>query len=286
MTRGFVTLGIDTESDQIRYSYALALSIKQCDPTAEVCLIVDKDKSDLVPTKYFEAFDYITELPFGNTGHKDGFHASNIWQLQHATPFDETIYLDSDTLVRNVDISLLWDQFTNHGFAMTSFARSYRNIAASKHNMFDIEIHYELPQLYSSLIYFDRGSTTSIEWFKMSDPVFQNWRDVYKTIFKEKKPNSFSKNILCNVVTHLLDVNKEISVKLNNFYDLENKSQNYWSSDVPNSWTEMLNHWYTQNQQLIIENSSISGGIVHYRDRKFLTEEIINVIKANTKIGS
>lgn len=286
MTRGFVTLGIDTESDQIRYSYALALSIKQCDPTAEVCLIVDKDKSDLVPTKYFEAFDYITELPFGNTGHKDGFHASNIWQLQHATPFDETIYLDSDTLVRNVDISLLWDQFTNHGFAMTSFARSYRNIAASKHNMFDIEIHYELPQLYSSLIYFDRGSTTSIEWFKMSDPVFQNWRDVYKTIFKEKKPSSFSKNVLCNVVTHLLDAEKEIKIKLNNFYDLENKSQNYWTNDVPPAWTEMLNCWYTQSQHLIIENSSISGGIVHYRDRKFLTEEIINVIKANTKISS
>lgn len=286
MSRGFVTLGIDTDSDQVRYSYALALSIKQCDPDAEVCLIVDKDKSDLVPMRYFDAFDYITELPFGNTGHKDGFHASNIWQLQHATPFEETIYLDSDVILKNVNIDLLWDQFSSHGFAMSSTARSYRNLPAAKHNMFEIEIQYELPQLYGSLIYFDRGSNTSIEWFKMADPVFQNWREIYTSIFKEKKPSTFSKNVLCNVVTHLLDIEKEVSVPLNNLVELENRSQNYWSNDVPRLWTEMLNSWYTQKQHMIVENSSISGGIIHYRDRRFLTEEVLDVIKASTSISN
>lgn len=286
MSKGFVTLGIDTDTDQIRYSYALALSIKQCDPTAEVCLIVDKDKSDLVPRRYFSAFDYITELPFGNTGYKDGFHASNIWQLQHATPFDETIYVDSDVLFKNVDIDLLWKKFANNGFAMSNFAKSYRNLSATKFNMFDIELNYEMPTLYSSLIYFDRGSAESIEWFKMADPVFQNWRDVYTNIFKEKKPTTFSKNVLCNVVTHLLDIEKEVSVNLDELVDLENRSQNYWSNDVPHLWTEMLNSWFTQNQHIIIENSSISGGIIHYRDRRFLTEEILDVIKANTSISS
>lgn len=286
MSKGFVTLGIDTDADQVRYSYALALSIKQCDPDAEVCLIVDKDKSDLVSPKYFDAFDYITELPFGNTGHRDGFHASNIWQLQHATPFDETIYLDSDMLVKNVDIELLWSQFQGRGFAVSSFARSFRNLPAAKHSMFEIELQYDLPKLYNSMIYFDRGSTASIEWFKMADPVFQNWREVYTTVFKEKKPSTFSKNTLCNVVTHLLDCEKEISISINNLIELENRSQNYWSNDVPALWTEMLNSWYTQKQHMIVENSSISGGIIHYRDRRFLTEEVLNVIKANTSISS
>ena len=284
MTNGFLTLGIDTDSDQVRYSYALALSIKKCDPTAEVCLVVDKDKSDRVPSKYFEAFDYITELPFGNSGYSDGFHASNIWQLQHATPFDETIYVDSDTIFKNVDINLLWDQFSDYGFAMSSFAKSYRNFPLNKKNIFDIELNYSLPQLYSNLIYFDRGSQNSIEWFKMADPVFQNWRDVYRNVFKEKKPDSFNKNVLCNVVTHLLDIEKEVSVKLVDLYDLDNRSQYYWNNDVPVNWTEMLNYWYTPNEHFLIENSSISGGIIHYRDRKFLTEEILNVIKTNASI--
>lgn len=286
MSKGFVTLGIDTSSDQIRYSYALALSIKQCNPESEVCLIVDKDKSDLVPSKYFDAFDYITELPYGNSGYNDGFHASNIWQLQHATPFDETIYVDSDTIFKNVDIELLWDSYKNYGIAVSSFARSYRNIPLNKTYMFETEIAYNLPKLYNSIIYFDRGAVESIEWFKMADPVFQNWRDVYNKLFTEKKPSTFSKNVLCNVVTHLLDMENEIKCVLPNLYDMHNKSQYHWSTDVPENWTDMLNSWFTQKQQLIIENSSISGGIIHYRDRKFLTNEVLNIIKPNVKISN
>jgi hypothetical protein len=104
MSKGFVTLGINTERDMIKYSYGLALSIKSSDPTAETCLIVDQGKTDTVPSKYFHAFDYISELPFGNTAYKDGFHGMNLWQLIHATPFEETIYADYDTLFNNVDI--------------------------------------------------------------------------------------------------------------------------------------------------------------------------------------
>ena len=137
--RGFITIGINTDVDQVRYSYALALSIKNCDPEAEVCLVVDKDKSDLVDKNYFDAFDYIVELPFGNTGHADGYHGSNFWQLAHCTPFDETIYVDADSLFLNVDISLLWDQFANVDIGMTDIARTFRNNVANKNVLFDIE---------------------------------------------------------------------------------------------------------------------------------------------------
>ena len=49
MSKGFVTLGINTEVDRIKYCYGLALSIKNCDPETEVCLVVDKGKVDEVP---------------------------------------------------------------------------------------------------------------------------------------------------------------------------------------------------------------------------------------------
>ena len=52
-TRGFVTIGIDTDTDQIKYNYLLATSIKLSDPNASVCLIVDKNKSDLVRKNIF-----------------------------------------------------------------------------------------------------------------------------------------------------------------------------------------------------------------------------------------
>lgn len=287
MSKGFVTLGINTEKDMIRYSYCLALSIKASDPTAETCLIVDHGKSDLVPSKYFHAFDYISELPFGNTAYKDGFHGMNLWQLIHATPFEETIYVDYDTVFNNVNIELLWDRMSvTDGFAVSSLARTFRNTVVNYNKYFDIELHYNLPTNFNNLIYFNRSSPLAIEWFKMADPIFQNWRDVYSKLFNDKKPLTFNKNVLANIVTHLLDVNSEIRVNLNNLYDLDLRSQGLWNDDIPINWTEMLNHWYTDDEKLIIENYIISSGIVHYHDKSFLTEDILDVIRAKINSNS
>lgn len=284
LSRGFLTLGINTDSDQIMYSYALALSIKACDPTAEICLIVDKSKSDEVPTKYHHAFDYITELPFGNTGYSDGFHGSNIWQLQYATPFEENIYLDNDIIFNKVDIDLLWEQLSYKDVGVSGIATTYRNFPCNKEYYFEIETNYELPTLYNQLFYFKRDSQLAIEWFKMADPVFQNWRDVYKTVLKDKKPLSFNKNVLMNIVHHFLDVGNEVRLDIHNYYDLDLRSQGLWHYDVPEMWTEMLNHWYTDEGRLIIENSAIENGIIHYRDKKFLTQEILDGIRNKVSI--
>jgi len=276
--RGFITIGINTDVDQVRYSYALALSIKNCDPEAEVCLVVDKDKSDLVDKNYFDAFDYIVELPFGNTGHADGYHGSNFWQLAHCTPFDETIYVDADSLFLNVDISLLWDQFANVDIGMTDIARTFRNNVANKNVLFDIEATYNLPQQYSQLFYY-KLNEEALSWFKMADPIFQNWRQSYDIFFKDIKPQTFDKNILCNLVTHCLDMENETKVVINNFYDLATNSQHLWVNDLSKNWTDILNNWYTDQHELLIENSSISNGIIHYRDETFLTQEIIDELR-------
>ena len=56
MSRGFITLGINTDKDRIFHSYGLACSIKNSDPTAEICLVVDKGKSDEVSKDYLKMF--------------------------------------------------------------------------------------------------------------------------------------------------------------------------------------------------------------------------------------
>ena len=276
--RGFITIGIDTDVDLIKYSYALALSIKNCDPEAEVCLVVDKDKSDLVNKNYFDAFDYIVELPFGNTGHADGYHGSNFWQLAHCTPFDETIYVDADSLFLNVDVGLLWDQFANVDIGMTNISRTFRNNVANKNGLFDIETTYNLPQQYSQLFYY-KLNEEALAWFKMADPIFQNWRQSYDIFFKDIKPQTFDKNVLCNLVTHCLDMKNETTVVINNFYDLATNSHHLWVNDLSKNWTDILNNWYTDQHELLIENSSISNGIIHYRDETFLTQEIIDELR-------
>ena len=128
-------------------------------------------------------------------------------------------------------------------------------------------------------MYFNSSSPLAIEWFKMADPVFQNWRDVYKAQFNEKKPETFNKNTLTNTVTHLLDCGDQVGVILNNFFDLDNRSQGLWHQDIPENWTEMLNNWYTTDHNIIIENHTLPAGIIHYGDEQFITEEILDALR-------
>lgn len=285
MSRGFVILGIDTDRDRLKHAYALACSIKLCDMDQQVCLIVDQNKSDLVPKKYLEAFDYLVELSFGNTAYKDGFHGANLWQMRSCSPFEETIYVDDDTLFLNVDVDLLWDQFEDRDIAISNIAKTYRNTYADKTFDFEIEKIYDLPELYGNLIYFKTDSKLAIEWFKMADPCFQNWKEFYSQNFKEKKPNSFDKNVIVNTITDALDIYYDVKTDVAVLIDLSPFAQKFYSDDISDNWTDYLNFWFTQDLQLIVENSFISSGIVHYRDEQFLTDEILDVIVSKFKIN-
>ncbi len=282
MSKGFITLGIDTEKDRIYHSYALASSIKHSDPDSLTCLVVDKGKSDLVPKDYLLVFDYIVELPFGNSAHVDGFHGMNIWQMFHCSPFDETIYVDSDTLLHNIDIDLLWDIMSSKGdFAVPQNALSYRNYSIDNTYRFEFESLYDLPKFFNNMIYWKNDTQLALEWFKMADPIMQNWRSAYNRFFTDKKPGTFDKNILCNLVTHCLDIKDEIGVLVGNHFDLHADCQGVWTEDLPKEWTEMLNYWISSNGKIQIENHIITSGIIHYCDENFLTDEVINVYRSS-----
>ena len=280
--RGFVTLGINTGEDNIRYCYALACSIKACDPNANITLIVDKGQLGNVQSFYEHVFDYMIELPYGNSAHKDGFHGMNLWQVYHATPYEETIYVDYDTLFLNVNIDDLWKTMSSkNGISVPTDALAYRNFPVPKMWRFEYEIQYKLPKFFYNLMYFDKRDETVAEWFKMADPVMQNWRDVYNYVFPNKKPEYFQKNILGNVITHFVDHTDDIGIELNNHYDLHTLSHGVFNNpeEAPGNWTDMLNYWVTANKKIQIENSVISSGIIHYSDETFLTDEVIDVFR-------
>ena len=208
----------------------------------------------------------------------------NLWQVYHATPYEETIYVDYDTLFVNVDTDILWKVMSqNGGISVPRQALSYRNYPIQQFPRFEYEDAYKLPQYFYNLMYFDKNSDQAREWFKMADPVMQNWRDVYGHIFPNKKPDKFEKNLLGNVITHFVDASDNINVSLNNFFDLHTSSHGAFHDpdNVPKNWTDMLNYWVTDNIKIQIENSVIGNGIIHYSDETFLTEEVVDVFRTN-----
>tara|TARA_B100000902_G_scaffold83380_1_gene87975 strand:+ start:4498 stop:5376 length:879 start_codon:yes stop_codon:yes gene_type:complete len=279
MSRGFITLGIDTDEDKIKHCYTLACSLKIIEPTAEICLVVDKGRLDMISDYYSHVFDYIVELPYGNSAYKDGFHGMNLWQLYHCTPFDETIYLDYDTILVNVDLDTLWELMATNDISFPGNANNYRGFSANQNLRFEYEIQYKLPKLYYNVIYWKQKSALAIEWFKMADPVLQYWRDVYSKVFTDKKPQDFEKNVLCNLVTHFLDLELDTRIFLNNHTDLHRFSHGIFDEDVPDRWTEFMNTWVTNHQKIQIENYILPSGIIHYSDETFLTDEVMHVYR-------
>ena len=63
--RGYITLGINTGEDNVRYCYALACSIKLCDPNASITLVVDKGQlgnGSTIPIKSPVKLDSLNEI--------------------------------------------------------------------------------------------------------------------------------------------------------------------------------------------------------------------------------
>jgi hypothetical protein len=281
--RGYLTMGINTGEDNVRYCYALACSIKLCDPDASITLVVDKGHLGSVQKYYEHVFDYMIELPYGNSAHQDGFHGMNFWQVIHASPYEDTIYVDYDTLFLNVDTELLWDTMANGDISVPKLAKSFKNYSAPTAWRFEYEYHYKLPRLYYNIMYFNKNSKLALQWFKMADPVMQNWRDVYSKLLTEKRPNDFYKNLLSNITTYYLDMADEMKVDISEHYDLHSLSHGVFPSpdEVPTNWTDMLNYWVTPGRKIQIENSVLSSGIIHYSDETFLTDEVVNVFRTS-----
>ena len=40
----------------------------------------------------------------------------------------------------------------------------------------------------------------------------------------------------------------------------------------------MMNSWYTDDDKFLIENYNIPGGIIHYGDEQFITEQVLDVL--------
>ena len=106
-------------------------------------------------------------------------------------------------------------------------------------------------QFIKFILNYFKNSKSASDWFKMADPFYQNWRSVYDVYFKDKKPWSFNKNVMNNLITHSMDETENVSIVLNNFYDIDVWSSNLWNEDVSEEWTGLLNNWYKDNGEII-----------------------------------
>lgn len=270
MTQGYIFLGVDDTNSvvNITSAYALSISLKLADPTRETCVVVSSFHD--VPKKYEDGFDYIVELPFKRTeiNHRDVL--IDFWQLYYCTPFDQTLFIDTQSIaVDNVDS--LWE-VADFGCLEFASARNFRGELDYHNSQFDVQRANTIVPFDSGMIYFSKDLESS-QFFKVADPYFKNWRIIYRDMLNDTKPMDFDFTLMVNLIAGQLGI-QPIKHDHFDYTDLTISVLGSDSETTRTDWIRTLNVWYTKDAKLKINNHRQSG-IVRYNSPEFITKEML-----------
>lgn len=274
-TKGFLIFAQNTEKvDYLRQAYALALSIKLTQPVHNsVTLITDEE----VPAKYKRVFDNVIDIPWNDEARESEWRTENRWKLIHASPYDETIALDSDMLFFK-DISSVWDKLSNHDVFFASNVIDYKGRKITDTVNRRTFIENQLPNVYIALHYFKK-TEKSFDFYKTLEFVVRNWEDVYNKITPSHTQKWLSMDVSSSIAVKLLDIEAEVTNKHLDFNFVHMKANLQGWSPVPDSWVNSASHYFTNDLELFI-NQYKQNEIFHYTEKHFLTDSIIKTLEA------
>ena len=270
MSRGFLMLAQNIDEDYVTQACLCAMSILVTNPDAKISLVTN----DEVPKKYKKLFDKIISIPWTEKiGVNNAKSSSERWKLYHATPYDETIVLDTDMLVLQ-DISGWWKFLNNYDLYFVSNVQTYRNQIVNDTYYRKTFIANNLPNLYTGFHYFKK-SDKAHEFYKWVELVVNNWELFYGQYAKQFYPKHCTMDVTNSIVAKILNCEKEITnttVKYPTFTHMKPLIQG-WQTPTE-KWQNKVGVYLTDNLKLSIGNF-VQQGIFHYTEKDFVTEDIL-----------
>lgn len=210
MSRGVVIIGIGEA--YLRMATALAYSIKNKSKGIQICLITDREKSEITDVfngKNCLEAEYFQRLP-GISMLEKCFYLKLC--LNAISPFDETIYLDADSIVLpGKSINHWFDLLQNVDF--TAYCNVFWDVETETYSRPDkytmwidpkkLAVYYDLrppygviPVINSSFLYFRNHNEKVDRMFKMARQVFED-SDLPCDKYQGAKPDEVCFNAAC-----------------------------------------------------------------------------------------
>jgi hypothetical protein len=169
MTRGYVVLAQNTEkTNYIECAEALALSIRNVMPNADITLITD----DVDDSKYF---DKVIALPYGDLEPDNDWKLINDWQVYEASPYDYTIKLEADLYIPK-SIEYWWEVLQSRDVVVSTTIRNFRQEISDCRIYRRFIDNNKLPDTYNAITYFKKSDTAK-QFFEIVRDVFEHWDD-------------------------------------------------------------------------------------------------------------
>lgn len=275
MSKGFVVLAQNTETvDYVKQAYALALSIKLTQKEINNISIITDDP---VPEEYKKVFDNIIDIPWGDASKESRFKVENRWKIYHASPYDETIVLDTDMLVLD-DLSSYWSTFKNYEIYYTGKVLDYRNKVVTSDYYRKAFTANDLPNLYAGLHYFKKSDFAK-EFYNWIELITNNWELFYGKFVSEFYPDRLSMDVTAALAAKIMDVSDQVTnLKYDpvTFTHMKSKIQGWKTSSE--SWMQTVAVYFDDKCRLKIGNFQ-QQGVFHYTEKEFLNDRILKKLE-------
>ena len=279
MSKGFLVLAQNTDSiNYVRQAYALALSIKLTQSNINNISIITNDS---VPDQYRTMFDQIIPIPWGDAAESSRFKVENRWKIYHATPYDETVVLDTDMLVLD-DLTQFWSTFENYDVYYTGKVLDYRNKIISNDYYRKAFTANKLPDIYSGLHYFKKSDFAK-EFYSWVELITNNWELFYGQFVKEHYPERASMDITAALAARIMDAEFKITNYKHDpvtFTHMKSRIQGW--AEPSDSWMQSVAVYFDSDCNLKIGNFQ-QRGVFHYTEKDFLTDKIITKLETCQK---
>lgn len=272
MSKGFLVLAQNTpDSNYVTQAYALALSIKATQTTPTPISVITNDE---VPEQYLHAFDKIIPIPFSDSAKRKKWKIQNRWKFFHATPYDETIVLDTDMLVLG-DFGKWWNYCSNRDVVFCSKILNYKQ----EYVPADVVhrkafIANKLTNPYSALQYFKK-TDPALEFYKVLEFVVKNWEECYDIFAPLERQDWLSIDLAVAITIEILGLHGIAIDECSplEFVHMKSGIQGWPSS--PATWQSYVNSYFNSSGELLVGNIK-QPTLFHYVEKDFITIDLLN----------
>lgn len=197
------------------------------------------------------------------------FKTDSRCDLYNNSPYDETIVLDTDTLVLS-NLDYVWDILSTQDIYYPTTVFTFRGDVVRNSFYRKTFIKNKLPNVYNAFYYFKKSNVAE-EFYKVQKEVNDNWEIVYPEFCNFLCPNNPSMDINASIAT-LITGTYFYKSNIPHLVHMKPRIQG-WEND-PTRWQDKVGAYVTDSCELFIGNYKQTG-IFHYTENDFVTDKII-----------
>jgi hypothetical protein len=268
-TKGyFIFVQASEQKDYLSQAIALAKSIQIHNSINQVsimtnCVMTEQQK---------QCFDRIYSIPGIDEAQTQEWKIQNRHKIYTASPYDETIVLDSDMLCLS-NIDHWWNILKHTDLYFTNSVQNFIGETVTNNFYRKTFIKNQLPSIYCGMFYFKKTSFNN-KFFALLTHVMQHYDDFALKYCREHVQKWCSLDVATAITCKILGFKNTIANKNLTFTHMKSRLQNWnvgedWMKDMPVAYDDMCN---------IKINSVRQNGLLHYVQDSFLNTDIKNIV--------